>query len=247
MSTGKVKGVHLVGSIPVENEEEAFRLACRHLSSHVRRLPDGETQSRWNFTLWQSSIFESEPRVLNDVLQKTPAPYTEDQEDDILSSFQNIETQYEDYALSSYETFKKLRKEGVIPHGVRFQVSLPSPVTVVSLYVRPALRSKVEPLYLRAITESLRRIQEGIPAEDLAIQWDCVSEIMMLEGEATPFNFSPWFEAGFDGIVERLAFLVDLVEQQVEVGLHLCYGETDHTLNLLRITHTIQEIQDTSI
>ena len=37
-----------------------------------------------------------------------------------------INTGYDDAAIESYDVFKKLRDEGVIPPGVKFQVGLPS-------------------------------------------------------------------------------------------------------------------------
>ena len=46
-----------------------------------------------------------------------------------------IETGYDNAALKSYETFKKVQSDGVIPAGVRFQVSLPTPNNVAAFLV----------------------------------------------------------------------------------------------------------------
>lgn len=44
----------------------------------------------------------------------------------------------------------------------------------------------MEPLYAEALLSCLQRIQDAIPAEDLAIQWDLAAEFALLEGVAGP-------------------------------------------------------------
>lgn len=44
-----------------------------------------------------------------------------------------INTGYDDAAIESYAIFKRLREEGIIPQGVRFQVGLPSCVQIATV------------------------------------------------------------------------------------------------------------------
>ena len=50
---GKPVGVHLVGSIPVQTAEEAFRLSANYLTDHLKRMPDGEVGERDTWIRWQ--------------------------------------------------------------------------------------------------------------------------------------------------------------------------------------------------
>src|SRR4051794_12631352 len=84
-------------------------------------------------------------------------------------------------ALGSYPVFRRLRDEGVIPAGTRFQVSLPTPAAVVGAFVAPEDRAAVEPVYERTLFAELDRILDGIPHQDLAVQWDTAVEFALIE------------------------------------------------------------------
>jgi hypothetical protein len=226
MSSPKVENVHLVGSIPVSSEEESFRTVCKALPGRLRRVPDGEPGERNYFVRWQADLFKHEPRLLSESFNPGGSTaLTEDQANEIVKSLPQLQTRYDDYALTSYETFKKLRDDGVIPQGIRFQVGLPTPLNVVSIMIRDELRTKVEPVYQDAIIRSLSRIQSGIPVQDLAIQWDVAMEFATLEGAAHRGEVKKsWFGPAFKGIVDRLATLGESVAEDVELGYHFCYG-----------------------
>ncbi|MGR6997005.1 hypothetical protein ACU686_00895 [Yinghuangia aomiensis] len=83
---------------------------------------------------------------------------------------------YAEAALDSYAVFRRLRGEGVIAPGTRFQVSLPTPAGVVGPSIVAEDRAAVEPAYERALFGELQRILDGIPHDDLAIQWDTAVE-----------------------------------------------------------------------
>jgi hypothetical protein len=86
-------------------------------------------------------------------------------------------------------------------------------------------RAAVEPIYEEALLRALARIQAEIPAHDLAIQWDVAPDIGIIEG--VPF-LRPWFSPVHEGIVERILRLADKVNEDVEMGFHLCYGDFEH-------------------
>jgi methionine synthase II (cobalamin-independent) len=70
---------------------------------------------------------------------------------------------------------------------------------------------------------SVRKIQAKILHEDLAIQWDVAFEIAMYERLPNPL-FRPWFSPLEKNICERILRLLGAIEPNVEVGLHMCYG-----------------------
>ena len=117
-------------------------------------------------------LFKYEPRLLQEGLNPyAPTTFTEKETNDIVGAIPTLETQYDDFALGSYEKFKKLRDQDVIGRGVRFLVCLPTPLNVVSVMIRSAFLAKVEPLYEDAMMRSLTRILDSIPPSDLTIQY----------------------------------------------------------------------------
>ena len=74
-------------------------------------------------------------------------------------------------AVNSYFVFKTLREKGVLPKGLRFQISMPMVNSVVRSLIFPAREDlpRVRPGYEEAIAAELAAIFEAIPHEDLAI------------------------------------------------------------------------------
>ena len=129
------------------------------------------------------------------------------------------------FATTSYKDFRELKDRGLINQGVRFQVSLPTPVNVLGNLVTPSWRTRVELVYAEALKDAIKRIQDNIPVDELAIQFDMAGEVAYLEGAThTPSWFSPLKE----GLVERVLEMVACVNDGVELGFHLCYGDLGH-------------------
>ena len=142
------KGVHLVGSVAMENAEQVFRALCGELGPWLKRVPDGETGKRYHWIYWQRQMLldhpdmeidpEAEPLMLyqwdGKLVRKTELVRFRPGVDPAKVTF---ETGYGAAALESYQTFRALREEGVIPPGVRFQVSLPTPMASGFMYVSP--------------------------------------------------------------------------------------------------------------
>ncbi|QMW39232.1 hypothetical protein G4B11_002512 [Aspergillus flavus] len=166
-STAQPSGVLLVGSIPLTTTEEVLSKVCSALPGRLRSIPDGETNVRNNYIGWQLDCFPKETR--NSILGVATAEVPPDHRGTF--SLESVKpTQFDAAALESYKTFIKLRDKGAIPQGVRFQVSLPSPLNSIKAHVKADFQPQLEPLYEHRILESLATIIEGIPAEDLAIQ-----------------------------------------------------------------------------
>src|SRR6266536_3480980 len=59
----KPRGVHLVGSVPLESNTAVFTLASTLLGRHLQRLPDGETGVRLGWIGWQRPIILGMPQL----------------------------------------------------------------------------------------------------------------------------------------------------------------------------------------
>ena len=219
-----VQGAHLVGSVPLDDAETVFRTVARGLGRHLARLPDGETGARRDWIAWQYGVLCATPGL-------APIPvgdrhYLRRQMVQLVGEraaprFGALG--YADAAIASFAIFDRLQREGAIPAGVRFQVSLPTPLAPVTVFVAPDDRALVEPAYQARMLLELRRILDAIPHERLAIQWDVAVEIGLLAG-AWPAHF-----AGVErGVLDRLGLLGDAVPPDVALGYHLCYGDFGH-------------------
>ncbi len=227
MGTSADRPVHLVGSAPFAAAEEMFRAAAEHLGPHLKRLPDGEVGERDSWIKWQHARIGQSPQfrpVEVDPVYVPVPPYALVEGVASADGIELPELGYADAAIESYATFDRLTAEGVIAPDVRFQVGLPTPLSVASIYVVPPSRALFEQAYGRAMGLELDRIAAAIPADRLAIQWEAAVEFALLEG-IMPGHLD---DDMLGEITGRLAALVDTVPAGIEAGLHLCYGDSGH-------------------
>jgi hypothetical protein len=229
-----ISSIHFVGSSGLSSADETLRKFAT--LPHVKRLPDGEPGKRSNFIGWQVELFQPFIALLNSRGTTHTEAATDEEVEDALQRFQSFECEYDTEALASYAKFKQLREDGLLPENVRFQVCLPTPLTVTVLCFRPEVSARVEQAYQTAMLRALRRLQDKIPAENLAIQWDAPFEFAVLEKAdfATPVTKSMgvsrseassfWLEGTVGSIAPRLARLGEAVDDGVELGYHFCYG-----------------------
>lgn len=126
-------------------------------------------------------------------------------------------------AIRSYEVFRSLKAQSVIPRATRFQMSLPSAVAVCTQHVAASDQSSVESLYEAAIANEIQRMLAHIPAHELSIQWDICQEVLAIEGA-----WSVYYEDPVAGAIDRLIRLAAFVPEPCEVGYHFCYGDPGH-------------------
>ncbi|WP_374010781.1 hypothetical protein [Leifsonia sp. LS-T14] len=224
-----IRGAHLVGSVNLPDAETVLRTVGSHLGDRMRRIPDGEVGERFYWVQFQTARLDSmagisripvEPFFLREIFDGRPFRLDEGV---TAADLVFPDLGYADAALESYATFRALRDEGVIAPGTRFQVSLPTPAGVVGPFIVPEDRAAFEPAYERALFGELQRILDGIPHEDLAIQWDTAVEFALLEG-----RMPSWFgEDVLAGVIERAARQAAAVPADVQVGYHLCYGDVE--------------------
>ena len=219
-------GVHLVGSIPLPDIEQVFGNIPAALPDRLYSIPDGEPGIRQNYIRWELPCFPKETyRPFLPGSTELHADHPGFTQDSVAPS------QYDGAALESYKRFVQLRDQGVIPPGVRFQVSLPSPLACIQGHLRPEFHEQLEPFYERRILDSLNGIVAGIPAQDLAIQWDLPFEVIDLEYERgrfpDDFPFKPHFAPVKQGVLDRIQRLCAGIPGDVQVGFHLCYGDLE--------------------
>ena len=126
-------------------------------------------------------------------------------------------------AINSYDDFKRARSEGKIPSGTRFQVSLPTPIAVVMTFTEPDAIQHIWPIYEKRLDEEVDEIAAAIPHQDLAIQWDIAAEICFVLENPEMVKVIP-----MEVLVASIARASGHVPAEVELGLHLCYGDPGH-------------------
>ena len=251
----RTRGALLTGSVNYDDAETTMRTVAEILGDHVRRLPDGEVGERFHWIMFQPDVLGQADGI--ERVGEQPIPFGAGLDVRPLRLADGAEPAaielpplgYARAAEESYALFTRLREEGVIGEGVRFQVSLPTPVAVVSSFFGGEDRVAIEPVYADALLSELEQILETVPHRDLAIQWDVASEMGILEGASGYGSvMEHWWAGGvLDGIVARLAALVDAVPAEVEVGVHLCYGDAGEkhfvepvdTANLVRVANAV--------
>jgi hypothetical protein len=218
------RGAHLVGSIPLGDAEEVFRAAAGELGRHLRRIPDGETGERRNWIRFQAHLLAAHPdfeHVEDSRHGPLPAYRVRPGVDPHQLRFPDLG--YAEVARRSYNVFRRLQAEAVVPESARFQVSLPTPAATISAYVAQCDRAAVELPYQAALLRELKEICEAVPSSHLAIQWDVCMEVGMWEQLGPPYE--PWFDDVRAGSLDRIGRLAGQVPDGVELGFHLCYGD----------------------
>jgi len=219
----------LVGSLPADSTETALREAAEFFGDLVFALPDGETGARGGWVSYERErLVRPNEGVVT--LQETESPTglpRHAYETPVFGIRPGVtELHWDswpriDDAIESYATFSKLRSDGVIPAGLRYQVGLPFPASALNAF--KADYTADYPIAERAfedlVARELRRLTAAIPPGDLALQWDMAYETQDLEGVLAWTPEGAWER--FAGPVTRLS---RLVPDEVLLGYHLCYG-----------------------
>ena len=151
------RSVHLVGSIGLSDAETVFRTLSETVGGRAPRYPDGETGDRHYWIRWQRKVFDDHPDI---VLVEEFDPYGDGIKRPFFGLRDGVAPDdldmgplgYSGAAIESYGLFRRLRDDGSIPAGTRFQASLPTPLAVISGFVHMDQRAALEPAYERAMT-----------------------------------------------------------------------------------------------
>ena len=228
----------LVGSIPYDSVQEVFSTFGAKLGKFVMAMPDGEVGPRSH---WISRV-HYQVLALHPDLEVVQRPALEDGADrhhprnageswlfkvrdgvkEIRFGDPGWRLGYARDAINSYFVYKTLQEKGVMPAGPRFQVSMPMVNSVLPPRIFPNMQDmyKVRPGFTQAVKAEVQKICEKIPNKDLAIQWDCASELQDAYG-----NF-PGLSAD-DAIARNIGEIEAIcphIPEDVALGFHMCFG-----------------------
>jgi hypothetical protein len=222
--------VHFVGSIPLPDSESVFRTLAGAAGPYLKRLPDGETGIRKTWIRFLQDVLAENPAI---ELAKDVPPFKFTQWDGkvvreiprlrvkpgMVPDAKKFTTGYADMAIESFGVFDRLQKSGVIPAGVKFQISIPTPIAPTYNNMIPEDRQKLLPGLTRHFIGEVHKIAGVLPNDRIAIQWDVCQEVLAWEGyfDKGPVDFRT-------ETIDVLAQIGDAVPLAIELGYHLCYG-----------------------
>ena len=218
---------HLVGSIGLGGVDEVFRTVGPALGRRLKRIPDGEPGPRRLWVSFQYPLLRSSPFLRPDpsgALRKTSGfPLLCLAEGVRADEVEFGELGYAREARGSYLDFLAARERGDIAKGTRFQVCLPTPMSVIYAFCTARDVAAIEPAYEKAMVREVEQICRHIPHRDLCIQWDVCHDMIVWDGQ--PQDQFPLVNASKEDITRRFVRICDPVPDDVELGFHLCYGD----------------------
>jgi hypothetical protein len=222
--------VHFVGSIPLADAETVFRTLAGATAPYLKRLPDGETGIRKTWIRFLQDVLANNPaiEVANDVppfrfiqwdgkiLREIPRLRVKP---GALLDPATVQTGYADMAIESWKLFDRLQQEGVIPSGIKFQISLPTPIAPTYNNMVPTDRPALISMLTAHLLDEVAAIAQALPHDRIALQWDVCQEVIAREGyyEPGPVDFRQETTA-------ELIAIGNGVPASIDLGYHLCYG-----------------------
>ena len=231
----------LVGSIPLETPEAVFRAFGPSIGEWLAYMPDGEMGDR---RFWIDGLAY---RVLNghpqlETIQRPmpdahgPDTWRPQGDHDqfkfkVVAGVEEVSfgdpgwrLGYARDAINSYFVFKQMKKDGVVPGHVRFQVCLPLTHSALGLFIPdPGDLERVAPGMTRALKSEVENIAAHIPPDDLAIQWDLAIENRRIEAQVNAGDLdAARAEAAI--VAAPLGDVCAGLPDAVHIGLHSCYG-----------------------
>jgi hypothetical protein len=223
--------VHFNGSVNLPDAETVMRELSSRIPSGIRRVPDGETGERGYWIVFQVKKLAAMPEfetVSTDVFMETKeeaptVPHLRLAPGVSADSIRWPDLGYADAYSASFDVFKQLQADGIIPAGVRFQMEYPTPVAPVGSTFVPEDVPAMTAAYESALFADLDRALATLPHDAIAVQWDIAVEFGLLEGAFGPDSRIP-----LEYVAPGVARCIDRVPADVPVGLHLCYGDYGH-------------------
>ncbi len=229
----------LVGSIPLDTVEEVFESFGAPLGRYLFAMPDGEVGPRRH---WISrvhyQVLSGHPELES---VRRPAPdengverlFPRNAGDSWLFKVKDGVRQvrfgdpgwrlgYARDAINSYFVFKTLKEKGVLAPHLRFQVSIPMVNSVLPPRIFPDQSDieRVRPGYEAATRAEVATIVAKIPAKELAIQWDCSTEVQDSYGSIPGFPL----EGAIERNLTEVRNLSPHIPANVALGYHFCFG-----------------------
>src|SRR3954451_22671367 len=132
----------LVGSLPADSTEAAFRAGAELFGELVFALPDGEPGPRAAWVVYERErLARPSPDVV--VVEETESPTgipRHAYETPVFAIREGVDALRWDTwpriddAIASYEVFRRVREEGAFPAGLRDQIGLPFPASALNSF-----------------------------------------------------------------------------------------------------------------
>lgn len=231
----KRRPVLLVGSVPLASAAEVFEAAGSALGDLARRIPDGETGIRLLWIGCQADAFRDAVGLQAAAERRVPGvpPFT------LYGIKPGVAAAdvklgplgYAIAAIQSYRDFTRLRDAGKVHRATRLQVSLPTPFAVAHSFSERSAFPTLWQIYERRMLAEVDEIARAIPHRDLAIQWDVCLEMVEFDTISERSEaIRQIFDSGVPGdeLLAAIVRVADHVPTEIELGLHLCYGDPGH-------------------
>lgn len=228
----------LIGSIPHNSIPEAMQMFGGALGPHLCALPDGEVGwRRFWITRVHFQVLAIHPDL--EVIQRPRRDdgveriYPHDASDNwnfrvrdgvekVVFGHPGWRLGFYQDAVNSYQFFKMLKEKGALPRHLRFQVSIPTAVSALPprVFPHPGDLAKVRPGYIDAVRAEIAAMLDRIPPDELAIQWDCSTELQDVYGGVPGVPKEGALERNVPQVLEMSRD----IPESVKLGYHLCFG-----------------------
>ncbi|HEY2135298.1 MAG TPA: hypothetical protein VGH49_05385 [Xanthobacteraceae bacterium] len=228
------RDIYLVGSVPMADAAEVFENVSAALGARIRRIPDGETGERGDWITWLEPVFARNPAFRKSgEFFRVHASGTGRERYALAPGYRPQDVRfdnlfYADIARESYAVFRRLKDEGKIAAGTKFQVDLVPAHSVIWLYLVDGLHATIDPIYNAALKREIDKIAAAIPHDDLAIQFDVASAVFARLERNQPSSYGRTKAEMQETFGNILIDLGNHVPASVDLLYHLCYGDSGH-------------------
>ena len=229
----------LPGSLPCETAEQSFRIFGGALGQWLDYMPDGEVGTR---RYWIDGIayrvFNGHPEIEtvkypapeNGVEKWWPRGRTDEFGFRVKPGVSKVRfgdpgwrLGFARDAINSYALFRYMKKDGVVPQHVRFQVCIPLVFSAVRFFFPDEDVEKVVPGFTEATRAEVAKIVEMIPNDDLAIQWDLAVENRFVDTAMDEHGAEVARKEGAR-VCAPLFDICSAIPKAVHLGHHMCFG-----------------------
>ena len=229
----------LVGSIPFDTPQEVFESFGAPLGKYLSAMPDGEVGPRRHWISrvhYQVLAAHPELEVVhrpapdeNGVERQHPRNAADAWWFKVKDGVRQVRfgdpgwrLGYARDAVNSYFVFRTMKEKGVLAPHLRFQVSIPMVNSVLPPRIFPNRDDldRIRPGYEAATRAEIEMMVSKIPARELAIQWDCSTEVQDAYGAIPGFPL----EGAIERNLTEVRNLAPSIPRGVALGYHFCFG-----------------------
>jgi len=230
----------LPGSLPCETAEQSFKVFGGTLGQWLDYMPDGEVGTR---RYWVDGVafrvFTNHPEIET---VKRPVPddngverwWPHGRHDEFGFRVRPGITKvrfgdpgwrlgFTRDAVNSYALFRYMKKDGIIPQRVRFQVCIPLTYSSLGYFFPEEDVPKLVPGFTEALRAEVAKMVELIPNDDLAIQWDLAIENRLIDMALANGSVEDGKKEA-KRVMAPAAELCPGIPKAVHLGHHMCFG-----------------------